>query len=187
VAGQSWGGNVVIEAAARGGDAMSAVVGVDGGTIRLADGFPDWEACAAALAPPSLIGTPVEVFEERVRAMHPDWPESGIAGTLENMEVRPDGTVAPRLTRARHMAILRGLWDHDPMQAFPRIAIPVVLAPARNDRADHARAVMHAQQVEAAVAALEDGRAVWFEGADHDIHAQRPVELARLLLDVAAR
>ena len=187
VAGQSWGGNVVIEAAARGGDAMSAAIGVDGGTIHLAAEFPDWESCAAALAPPRLIGTPAILIERRVRAMHPDWPESGIAGTLANMEVRADGTVAPWLTRDRHMAILRGLWEHDPSAAYPRIAIPVVLAPARNDRADHGRAVTKAQQVEAALEALPRGRVAWFDGADHDIHAQRPVELARLLLELDPR
>jgi pimeloyl-ACP methyl ester carboxylesterase len=166
---------------------MSAVVGVDGGTIHLAAGFRDWGSCAAALAPPTLIGTPATLFEGRVRAMHADWPESGIAGTLANMEVRPDGTIAPWLTRDRHMAILRGLWEHDPSAAFPRITIPVVLAPARNDHGDHAGAVTKAQQVDAALAALPQGRVVWFEGADHDIHAQRPVELARLLLDLDAR
>jgi pimeloyl-ACP methyl ester carboxylesterase len=184
VVGQSWGGNVVIEGAARDGDAMSAAIGVDGGTIRLAAGFRDWESCAAALAPPMHIGTPATLFERRVRAMHPDWPESGIAGTLANMEVRPDGTIAPWLTRDRHMAILRGLWEHDPSAAYPRITIPVVLAPARNDRADHGGAVTKAQQIDAALEALPQGRVVWFEGADHDIHAQRPVELARLLLEL---
>jgi pimeloyl-ACP methyl ester carboxylesterase len=184
VAGQSWGGNVVIEAAARGGDAMSAVVGVDGGAIDLAAGFPDWASCAAALAPPRLIGTPASVFEEHLRAMHPDWPETGIAGTLANMEVRADGTIAPWLTRERHMAVLRGLWEHHPSQAYPRIAIPAVLAPARSDNADHGRTVVQARQVEAALEALAQGRVAWFDGADHDIHAQRPVELARLLLEI---
>jgi pimeloyl-ACP methyl ester carboxylesterase len=166
---------------------MAAVVGVDGGTIHLAAGFPDWEACAAALAPPHLIGTPADDMEQRVRAMHPDWPESGIAGTLANMEVRADGTVAPWLTRERHMAVLRGLWEHDPAQAYPRVAIPAILAPARDDRADQARAAMQARQVEAALAALPDGRVAWFDGADHDIHAQRPAEVARLLLGLEPR
>ena len=182
IAGQSWGGNVVIEAAARGSDAVAAVVGVDGGTIHLVHDFPAWEACAAALAPPNLVGTPLVIMESHIRSAHPDWPESGIAGTLANMEVRPDGTVAPWLTRARHMAILRGLWEHDPHAAYPRIEVPVVLAPARSERDDHARAITRASHVEAALNEIPDARVVWFDGADHDIHAQRPVELAALLL-----
>jgi pimeloyl-ACP methyl ester carboxylesterase len=180
--GQSWGGNVVIEAAARDPGAISAVVGVDGGMIHLAEEFPDWETCARMLAPPDLVGTPVAAMEARMRAAHPDWPESGIAGTLANMEVRPDGTVAPWLTRARHMTILRGLWEHDPHAAYPRIRVPVVLAPARNDRTAHGRAITRAHHVEAALREIPDARVVWFEGADHDIHAQRPVDLAALLM-----
>ena len=38
--GQSWGGNVVVEHAAL--HPTNAVVGVDGGFIRLADQWPDW-------------------------------------------------------------------------------------------------------------------------------------------------
>jgi pimeloyl-ACP methyl ester carboxylesterase len=184
LAGQSWGGNVVIEAAAQRSAALSAVVGVDGGTIHLVHDFPRWEDCAAALAPPRLVGTPLVVMEARLRSAHPDWPESGITGTLANMEVRPDGTIAPWLTRERHMAVLRGLWEHDPHAAFPRIGVPAVLAPARSARTDHGRAVTRGHPVEQALAAIPEARVVWFDGADHDLHAQRPLELAALLLDL---
>ena len=95
VAGQSWGANVVLELAARHPDATGGVVLVDGGTIELASRFADWPTCEAALAPPPLIGTPAAGFERMIRAHHPDWPESGIAGTLANVEVLPDGTIRP--------------------------------------------------------------------------------------------
>jgi pimeloyl-ACP methyl ester carboxylesterase len=79
------------------------------------------------------------------------------------------------------MAILRGLWDHDPHAAFPGIAVPVVLAPARSQRTDHGRAITRADHLEQALREIPDSRVVWFDGADHDIHAHRPVELAALL------
>ena len=186
LAGQSWGGNVVLEAAARCPDGVLAVVGVDGGTIHLAEDFPEWSRCAAVLAPPPIAGTPAVDFERWLRSAHPDWPESGIRGTLANMELRPDGTVAPWLTRDRHMAILRGLWEHDPSATYGRLSVPVLLVSARNDRDDHARAVSREHRVAAAVAAMPQGMAIWFDGADHDIHAQRPAELAATLLDLAA-
>ena len=186
LAGQSWGGNVVLEAAARCPDGILAVVGVDGGTIHLAEEFPEWSRCAAALAPPPIAGMPAVDFERWLRSAHPDWPESGIRGTLDNMERRPDGTVAPWLTRDRHMAVLRGLWEHDPGAIYGRISVPVLLVSARNDRDDHARAVTREHRVAAAVAAMPRGTAVWFDDADHDIHAQRPVELTTTLLDLAA-
>ncbi len=186
LAGQSWGGNVVLEAAARCPGGVLAVVGVDGGTIHLAEEFPEWSQCTAMLSPPNIAGMPAADFERWLRSAHPDWPESGIRGTLANMELRPDGTVAPWLRRDRHMAVLRGLWEHDPSTTYGRLSLPVLLVSARNDRDDHARAVTREHRVAAAIAAMPRGTAVWFDDADHDIHAQRPIELAATLLDLAA-
>lgn len=182
LAGQSWGGNVVLEAAARCPAHVAAAVGVDGGTIHLAQEFPDWTQCAAALAPPPIAGTPAADFERWLRTAHPDWPETGIQGTLANVEQRPDGTVAPWLTRERHLAVLRGLWEHDPTLVYPRVAVPVLLVGARNARDDHARAVAREDRLDAAVRGLSRAQVAWFDGADHDIHAQRPAELAATML-----
>jgi pimeloyl-ACP methyl ester carboxylesterase len=163
--GQSWGGNVVVELGWRYPELVRGVVGVDGGAIELSSRFADWEACRAALTPPALAGTPVEEMERRLRAMHPDWPDTGIAGMLANFEVRPDGTVAPWLTLDRHLAILRGLWEHRPSSSFPEMAVPVLLVPARPDTEP-----------------IAGVRTVPLVG-DHDIHAQHPLELADLLVD----
>jgi pimeloyl-ACP methyl ester carboxylesterase len=186
LAGQSWGGNVVLEAAARCPDGLRAVVAVDGGTIHLAEEYPAWSSCAAALAPPPIAGTPADAFERWIREAHPDWPESGIQGTLANMERRADGSVAPWLDRERHMAILRGLWEHDPGALYPRVTVPALLVAARNGRDDHARAVSREHRLRVAVERLPHAEVAWFDGADHDIHAQRPVELAACMLDFLA-
>jgi pimeloyl-ACP methyl ester carboxylesterase len=59
VCGQSWGGNVVLELAARWPEVMSGLVMVDGGFIDLS-GAPGvtWEQIAVDLKPPPLAGTP---------------------------------------------------------------------------------------------------------------------------------
>lgn len=98
VAGQSWGGNVVVELAARHPAAVRGIVCVDGGWLEPSREFPDWDACRVALAPPRLAGRRFSEIEGYIRSAHPDWPESGIRGTLANFEVRADGTVAPWLT-----------------------------------------------------------------------------------------
>ena len=105
-----------------------------------------------------------------MRSLHPDWPESGIRGTLENVEVRADGTVAPWLTLPRHLRILEGLWQHRPSERYALVPVPVLLVPAGD-----------AQTVAAAQAALPRAKTRPFPGADHDIHAQHPVELAEVL------
>jgi pimeloyl-ACP methyl ester carboxylesterase len=95
--------------------------------------------------------------------------------------------VAPWLTRERHLAVLRGLWEHDPTLVYPRVTVPVLLVGARNGRDDHARAVAREDRLDAAVRGLTRSEVVWFDGADHDIHAQRPAELAATMLAFAAR
>lgn len=174
VAGQSWGGNLVLELAVRAPGVARAVACVDGGWIELSRQFPDWEACRDALAPPKLAGTPVTEFEAGVRRRCQGWPESGIQGMLANFEVRADGTVAPWLAFERHMAILRALWEHKPSSLYGRVDVPALLIPA-GDKAE-------ANQ---AAASMPLGRVVVVEG-DHDLHAQHPGRVAELLLELAA-
>jgi pimeloyl-ACP methyl ester carboxylesterase len=184
VAGQSWGGNVVLELAARHGPgAARGIVCVDGGWLEPCAVFPTWEACRQALAPPRLAGLRRDAIEERIRASHPDWPESGIAGALANFEARPDGTVAPWLTYERHLAVLRGLWDHRPSERYAGIDVPVLLVPA--DTGEASRDALKREGVEQALAGLRRAEVAWFTG-DHDIHAQHPVELADVMLDQVA-
>lgn len=126
--GQSWGGNVVVELGARHPEVVAGVVGVDGGEIELWREFSTWPDCAAALAPPALEGRLASEVEAEVRHRRPDWPETGIAGMMANFEVRADGTVAPWLTRDRHMQVLRSLYGHRPSELS--LSVPVVMIPA---------------------------------------------------------
>src|SRR3954452_101924 len=126
LAGQSWGGNVVLEFAWRFPSAVRGIACVDGGTIELGARFPDWDAARAALTPPPLAGRRADEIEPMLRRMHADWPETGIAATMANFEVRADGTVAPWLTLDRHMRIVRSLWEHKPSTRYPELSVPVM-------------------------------------------------------------
>lgn len=180
VVGQSWGGNVVLELAARYPSAVRGVACVDGGTIDLGRRFATWEECAAALAPPRLAGRRQADVEAMMRAGHPDWPEAGIAGALACFEVRDDGTVAPWLTLERHLLILRAMWDQDVPGLFGRVEAPVLLIPA--DSGDVAWTADKRAAVAAAEATLPQVRTAWVTG-DHDLHAQQPEVVAGLLHD----
>ena len=181
VAGQSWGGNVVLELGARHPEAVRGLVCVDGGWLEPSTTFPSWEACRDALAPPRLAGRRLVEIEGYIRSAHPDWPEAGIRGTLANFEVRADGTIAPWLTFERHLVVLRGMYDHRPSERYASVAVPVLLVPADTG----AEAWSERKRVEVALAedALPRARTRWFTG-DHDIHAQHPVELADMMDDM---
>ena len=178
VAGQSWGGNVVVELAARHPAATRGIACVDGGWLELQRQFPEWESCRTALAPPRLVGRPVVEVERYIRSAHSDWPETGIQGTLANFEVRSDGTIAPWLTFDHHILVLRGLWEHHPFRLYPGLTVPVLLLPAENP--EDGRLADRHLAIDTALGRIPLARARWIAG-DHDIHAQHPAEVAAVL------
>ncbi len=189
VAGQSWGGNVVLELGARHPGLASAIACVDGGTIELQRQFETWEACAETLRPPPLAGTPRSQLEAMLRRSHPDWPESGIQGTLACFEVRDDDTIAPWLTLERHLLVLRGLWEHRPSQRYALVQEPVLLlgaGPGPEAVEDDAWQASKVRGMAEAGAALARGHVEWMLG-DHDLHAQHPAAVAELLIAHARR
>jgi pimeloyl-ACP methyl ester carboxylesterase len=181
--GQSWGGNVVLEAAARWGHRLAGIAAVDGGTIDLQERFSTWEACAEQLAPPPLDGVTRPEIERHMRHRHPDWPEEGIAGTLANFAERPDGSMRAVLRRDLHMQILRALWEHRPPLRYAAIDAPVLVIPA--DTGDAASTSAKRHDVGLATDLLPRARVRWLAG-DHDLHAQQPDAVAQLLLDAVA-
>ena len=179
VAGQSWGGNVVLELAHRHPLAAWGIACIDGGLIELRERFPDWEDARTVMAPPRLLGTPVEHVRAWLEQTASDWPEEGRLGQMANFEVRSDGTIAPWLTFERHIAVLRGLWEHSPARICSKISVPVLLVTADTD--DSGWSDSKAAAVESALSVLARCRAEWFHGAHHDVHAQHPEEIASLL------
>jgi pimeloyl-ACP methyl ester carboxylesterase len=187
VAGQSWGGNVVLSLAARHGG-VAAVALVDGGWIRLAQRFATFEECWAALAPPSFDSRPVGDMEARLRDWHADWSDEARAGTMGNFEVLSDGTVRPWLRREHHREIVRSLFDGDPSALYPHVQVPVLVAPAVADPPSEFETTKRLA-VATALELLPDAHVEWYVNAEHDLHQQQPTRLAadlRQLVDRSA-
>ena len=108
VAGQSWGGNVVVDFAARYPELLSGLVLVDGGLIDLsARPGATWETIAVDLKPPNLLGVPRSEMVARFRVFHPFWSDEQIELQMGNYETLEDGTIRPWLSLDHHMEILR--------------------------------------------------------------------------------
>ena len=178
VAGQSMGGNLGLELAALAPARVVGVAGVDGGVIDLQQRWPVWDDAAAALAPPRLEGTPRTGVADHLRRAHPDWPEEGYEAFLANFDTRPDGTVRPWLTFERHMRLLRAMWEQRPLLTLAKVGAPVllVMADTGDDRVKTKR-----EEVELARAVGANVAVNWLSPADHDVHVQRPREVAELL------
>jgi pimeloyl-ACP methyl ester carboxylesterase len=186
VVGQSWGGNVVVELAVRAPAAVRAVVGIDGGTIELAEAFADLDDAWAALAPPDwdALAVPYADLEAGAPERHPGWPEHGWRAQLANLAVRPDGTATAVLRRHHHRTIVAGMLEHRPLALLSAVTVPVLLLPVDDPvgpRASEKRA-----GVERAVASNPLVTARWFTGRSHDVHAEAPDEVAAELLAALA-
>jgi pimeloyl-ACP methyl ester carboxylesterase len=181
VAGQSWGGNVVGQVAARHPEVAAALALVDGGWSDMATVFPSWDVCERTLRPPDIDGRPADELRGWFRDAHPDWSPEAIEATLANMRVAADGTATRRLSIPHHMEIVRSMWDDSPLRHYPDIHVPVLLMPADAITSDRAA------RATAAAEALADATVHAYPGGDHDLHAQQPAQVAADLLALAGR
>jgi pimeloyl-ACP methyl ester carboxylesterase len=185
VAGQSWGGNVVVDLAARHGG-VAGIALIDGGWIQLSRRFATFDECWKALEPPSFDGLRADELTVWLAKAHPDWTDEGLAATLANFEMLPDGAVRPWLRRDHHREIVRSMFEAEPAASFPDIDVPVLLVPVVGNQADEVDVAKRAAVAEAE-SLLVDASTRWYFGADHDVHVQHPREIADDLLGLAAR
>jgi pimeloyl-ACP methyl ester carboxylesterase len=182
VAGQSWGGNVVVEFAHRYPDMPSGLVLVDGGLIELSNRpGATWETISVDLKPPYLLGTPRTQMVERFRQFHPNWSDEQIDLQMGNYETLEDGTIRPWLTLDRHMQILWALWNQHPSEMLETLETPVMIAIA--DSGPPERRLTRVEEAER-LEKLRPDRVRWmqFKDAAHDIHIDQPEEHANWVL-----
>ena len=192
--GHSWGGNVVLEYAARYPGGAAGIALVDGGFIELQPHM-SWEEAERDLAPPRLDPMTWAEFSSRAATWWSatGWDEAVAAAVRHNFEELPDGTIRARLSRDCHMRILRALWEQRPSELYRHVRCPVLLLPARRAGADGREARFIERKEQAVRLAGEilrrEGVRVeteWFDDSIHDIPLQHPVRLAARLATFAS-
>jgi len=179
LAGQSWGGTVVLELAWRRPDAVRGIALIDGGVVDMAQSYPVWEDCRAKLTPPALDHLTLAELESRIRKGVPHFPDRAIAAYLQCFRTRADGTIEARLARSRHLSILRSLWEHRPSTRWSTLKTPTLLLLA--DTGDAARTAAKRRAEAAALAAGGTLRSTWFSPGHHDLHLEFPERVGDLL------
>ena len=176
--GQSYGGNLVLEVAARHPAEVRGVAAVDGGVFDFGRRFPTWEDCEAAKAPPVMRFT-LDELRRRIAGDESEWPPGSVEAVMACFEEADDGLARARLTRQHHLAILRSMWEHSPVHLLGQVPVPVLLLPCDTGDPDWT-----AHKAETIAAVRRDGlpmRVQWFD-AHHDVHLQKPGEVAEALL-----
>jgi pimeloyl-ACP methyl ester carboxylesterase len=179
LAGQSWGGTVVLELASRRPDVARGIACVDGGVVDLAQSYPVWDDCLAKLTPPPLDHLTLSELESRIRKSVPHFSDRAIAAYLHCFRTRDNGTVEARLARSRHLSILRSLWEHRPSTRWASLKTPTLLLLA--DSGDQARTAAKRRAEAVALAAGGKLRSIWFSPGHHDLHLEFPERVGELL------
>jgi pimeloyl-ACP methyl ester carboxylesterase len=179
LAGQSWGGSVVLELGWRHPAAVRGIACVDGGVADMSHAYPRWDDCLAKLTPPTLTHLTLAELEARIRAGVPHFSDRAVAAYLHCFRERPDGTIEPRLARDRHLAILRSLWEYRPSTRWATLKVPGLLMLAGGE--DEARTANKRHFEALALGAGGQLRSVWFTPGHHDLHLESPERVADLL------
>jgi pimeloyl-ACP methyl ester carboxylesterase len=166
-------------------DRVSGLILIDGGFLQIGDRL-DWPTVEKFLEPPDLIGTPVNEFRANMKLwMGSAWSPEAAAITLQNFELRADGTIAPHLRKRHHMQVVRAIWEQRPSELWAKIHGPVLMIPAvaPEPHDERTRSTLDNKRRNIAVAEerLKRSHTVWMLDTIHDIPLQRPVELAEAI------
>ncbi len=182
--GHSFGANVALRHAVT-RHAARGLVFVDGGLVEM-HAHLSWEQAQARLAPP-----PDDPHE------NDRWVREGsplIANSPQLVEIRrslfephANGQLHRRLTRERHIRILRSLWEQDGHEELRHLGCPALLLVCRmpTPQAPDQRWTAQKERAAARVATFPRITVRWLDGAVHDVPLQRPAELAQVILDFA--
>jgi pimeloyl-ACP methyl ester carboxylesterase len=151
-----------------------------------------WPAVRRDLAPPRLTGLTIEQLIRRLTAPGRTWAldEHAVQAVIGSFAIDARGRIRPHLTRPRHLALLRTIWDYRLYQAYPQLSCPVLLLPARppapRSEAEASRLVEKRKGVALAQKTIQDVRVSWMRDTIHDVPLQRPRALAKRILEFAA-
>lgn len=184
IVGHSAGANIALHHAVTRKSARGLVL-VEGGVVEL-HAHLSWEQARERLAPPP--DDPYQIDK---------WVREGpreLPATPQLVEIRRslfewgrDSAPRKRLTRERHLAILRSLWEQDVHDDLARAPCPTLVIVARLASAAATEQQWAERKAIAAarVARLPGIALQWFEDTIHDAPLQRPRELAEAILAFA--
>jgi pimeloyl-ACP methyl ester carboxylesterase len=89
--------------------------------------------------------------------------------------------VEPKLSKRRHLLLLKNLWDYNPVERYSLIQCPVLILPT-GDGGKGPFTNNKNDDVNDAIKILQKSKVIWFEKASHDLPSQFPTETANTIL-----
>jgi pimeloyl-ACP methyl ester carboxylesterase len=170
IVGHSWGALVALQYAAVYAEQVAALVMVDGGVGQLS-------------LRPRFAGTPRDTFLSYVKSgpLGQQWTPQLEDIMLHIVQLRDDGTVAPRLHFENHLQIIGAMWDQPTYDLYQQLRCPTALILAEQKPTSATQEAFFRMRAEglAYIQQLRpDIRVVRMPDTIHDIPLQRPAELA---------
>ena len=180
--GHSAGANLALHHAATRRNERGVVL-VDGAVVEL-HAHLSWDDALEGLSPGDDDAYQIEKF------VRDGWSEVPNSSQLVEMrrslfEWDKDGEVRKRLTRDRHLAILRSLWEQDVHADLAGLSCPALVIACRPRAGTPARWTRQKELAVARLARLPHVRVEWFVDTIHDVPVHRPRELADTILAFA--
>jgi pimeloyl-ACP methyl ester carboxylesterase len=178
--GHSAGANLALHHAVTRRSARGIVL-VDGGLVEM-HAHLSWDRAETVLAPPGDDAYQIERFIRDGWAEVPNSPQL-VEIRRSLFEWDKNGEVRKRLSRERHLSILRSLWEQDVHAELAALACPALVVVCHPPRGADARWTSQKELAAARVARLPRVRVTHFADTIHDIPVQRPRELAETILE----
>jgi pimeloyl-ACP methyl ester carboxylesterase len=189
--GHSWGAMVALQYAATYPTEVAALVLVDGATNQFSQ-RSGWtrEQALIDLAPPRFAGTSREAFLSFYRSgpLGQQWSSQLEGSILHIVQLREDGTVAPRLDFENHLQIIGAMWDQPLFDLYQQVRCPITLVVAEltpTSETQEAYLRLRQQGIAHIQSICPQVRVVRMSDTIHDIPLQRPAQLAQEILSSA--
>ena len=169
IIGQSMGGDLGVLICQKVNERIAGCIGIDGGAINLKENFESKKVALEKLRPPDLDGMDKDVMLTRLRKNWPDWSEDAIMGQFSIFSVNKDNKITKRLSLINHLKILESLWENDSISNLKNIKVPLLLILVKYNTD---------------LTFIKDSNVridIERVNGDHDIHAQKPKLVHKLI------
>lgn len=185
--GHSWGGDAVLQYAARYADSVAGAVALDGGFVGM-NKVMTWPQAEAVSAPAHWAGISLVAFRDEVKQLWGDLYSAEIFDIImASFELRSDQTIAPHLSFENQLRIARAVWEQDADELYGKVKCPTLflpcLAPEPHDSFIQQFLAWKRMKEAHIKVAMPHAQIDWLTDSIHDVQLQHPEAIAKNIVE----